>query len=243
MNGYAKVVGAAIAVIAVGAITLTLLSGSPPPGNAAAVSPRPSGPPSASPRVAEAPRSLPPASVITIAGAFVRPFSYALPIEPTFDFGATTQRYHEIRVPEWAEQGHPGGLIAQAIGGGRVDRCDAASAPLTLRRGPEAVFDYLASIPELTVTDQSDVTVDGRPARQATVTAAETEACPALHVWAEEGEPFIGGTSLRLVAVDVDGEHIVLTTYGEPYIPEWPALADHIIGSIRFSYMSSTPAP
>jgi len=242
MNSYAKLLGAAVAVIAVGALWLTLLRGSPSPGNAAAVSPTPSSLPSASPR-AEASRSFPPASVVNIARAFVRPFNYSLPIAPTFDFGATTQRYFEIRVPEWAEQGHPGGLIVRAIGGGHVDPCDRASAPLALDRGPEAVFEYLATIPEMTIRDELATTVDGRPARQATVTAAETKACPELHVWAEEGEPFITGTSLRLIAIDVDGEPMVVTTYGEPYIPEWPALADHIIGSIRFGYLPPSPAP
>ena len=236
MNSYAKVLGAAVVVIAVAALWLTFLRGSAPPGNAAAAPPTPSSLPSASPR-AEASRSLPPASFVQRASAFARPFTYSLPIKPTFDFGAMTQRYFEIRVPEWADQGHPGGLIVQAIGGGRVDPCDPASAPLILDRGPEAVFEYLASIPELTITDVSAVTVDGSPARQATVTAAETDACPELHVWAEEGEPFITGISLRLIAVDVDGEHMVVTIFGEPDIPEWPALADYIVGSIRFSYL------
>ena len=236
MNTYAKVLGAAVAVIAVGALWFTLLRGSPPPGNAAAAPPTPTSLPTASPR-AEAARSLPPASSVNRASAFVLPFIYSLPIEPTFDSGAMTQRYFEVRVPEWADQGHPGGLIVQAVGGGRVDPCDPASAKSTLDRGPEAVFDYMASIPELTITDMSAVTVDGRPARQATVTATETEACPELHVWAEEGEPFITGHTLRLIAVDVDGEHMVVTIFGEPDIPEWPALADYIVGSIRFSYL------
>ena len=242
MNSYAKVLGAAVAVIAVGALWLTFQRGNPPPGSAAAAPPTASSPPSASPR-AEASRSLPPASVVNRASAFVRPFTYSLPITPTFDFGSMTQRYFEVRVPKWADAGHPGGLIIQAIGGGRVDPCDRASASLPLDRGPEAVFDYLGSIPELTITDVSATTVDGRPARQATVTATETDACPELHVWAEEGEQFIAGPILRLIAVDVDGEHMVVTIFGESDVPEWPALADYIVGSIRFGHLSASPAP
>ena len=150
------------------------------------------------------------------------PFNYSLPIAPTFDFGAMTKRYFEVRVPEWADQGHPGGLIVQAIDGGRSDPCDGASDPLTLDRGPEAVFDYLATIPALTITDEMASSVDGRPARQATVTAAETDGCPALHVWAEEGEPFITGPRLRLIAVDVEGEPIVVTILGSLTSPSGP---------------------
>ena len=242
MNSYVKVLGAAVAVIAVGALGLTLLRGGAPPATAKIASPAPS-PRASAPTPAEPSQSLPPASVVNRASAFVRPFTYSLPIVPTFDFGAMTQRYFEVRVPEWADAGHPGGLIVQAIGGGHVDPCDRASAPLPLDRGPEAVFDYLASIPELTITDISATTVDGKPARQATVTATETDSCPELHVWAEEGEPFIAGPILRLIAIDVDGEHMVVTIFGEPDIPEWPALADYIVGSIRFGYLPSSPAP
>jgi hypothetical protein len=146
-----------------------------------------------------------------------------------------TKRYFEVRVPEWNNAGHPGGLIVQAVGGGRVDPCDGASAPLAIESSPQAVFDYLATIPELTVTESSATTVDGKPALQARVTAAAGRAdCPELHVWREEGEPFISEHDLRLIAVDVDGEPIVITIFGEPDEPTWPALADQIVESISF---------
>ena len=242
MNSYAKVLAAALAVIAVGAFWVTFQRSGTPSNTAGVVTPSPFLRPSGSSRATISP-SVPPASVLNRASAFMLPFNYTLPITPTFDLGATTERYFEVRVPEWADAGHPGGLIVQAIGGGRIDPCDEASDPLALDDGPDAVFDYLATIPALTITDDLATTVDGRRARQATVTAAETDGCPNLHIWAEEGEPFITGTSLRLVAMDVEGEHIVVTTFGEPYIPGWPALADHIIGSIRFGYLFSSPAP
>lgn len=242
MNSYAKVIGAAVAVIAVGAVSLTFPRGGTPPVTADVATPSSVPHASGSSRAVISP-SVPPAAALNRAANFVRPFNYSVPIAPTFDFGAMTERYFEVRVPEWADQGRPGGLIVQAIGGGRTDPCDEASDVLTLDRGPESVFDYLATIPALTITDELATTVDGRPARQATVTAAATDGCPELHVWAEEGESFITDTSLRLVAVDVEGEHIVVTTFGEPDIPEWPALADHIVGSIRFGYLFPSPAP
>ena len=170
---------------------------------------------------------------------FVRPFRYTVPSRPYFGKGVETDRYFEIRSSEWFEAGHPGGLVVQAVGGGRVDRCDAGSAPVDLGAGPQAVFDYLASIPELAVSETSATTVDGRPALQARVTAAAgTSACPKLHVWREEGEPFIDEVDLRLIAVDVDGEPVVITIYGEDGTPEWPTLADQIVQSIDFH-----PAP
>ena len=176
-----------------------------------------------------------PADVGT-ADTFVRPFDYVLPGAPVFDYGATEATYWEVRVPAYNDAGNPGGLIVQAIGGGRVDPCDGESATLPLDPGPDSVIEYLKTIPELTVTDESDTTVDGRPARQATVTATAGGAdCPGLWVWVEEGESFITDVALRLVAVDVDGEQIVVTIFGEEENPELPDLADAIIGSFRFA--------
>jgi hypothetical protein len=176
---------------------------------------------------------LPP--VVGTADMFVRPFDYVLPGAPVFDYGATEERYWEVRVPAYNDGGHPGGLIVQAIDG-LVDPCDGESAVLPLDPGADSVIEYLRSIPELAVTDESDTTVDGRPAKQVTVTATAGGAdCPEPWVWAETAEPFLSGLVLRLVVVDVDGEHVVMTVYGEPENPELPALADGIIGSFDFA--------
>lgn len=170
------------------------------------------------------------------ADMFVRPFDYVVPGAPVFAYGTTEATYWEVRVPAYNDAGSPGGLIVQAIGGGRVDPCDGQSATLPLEPGSDSVIEYLKTIPELTVTDGPDTTVDGRPARQATVTAIAGGAdCTGLWVWAEEGESFITDVALRLVAVDVDGEHIVVTIFGEQENPELPDLADAIIGSFRFA--------
>jgi hypothetical protein len=176
---------------------------------------------------------LPP--VVGTADMFVRPFDYVLPGAPVFDYGATEATYWEVRVPAYNDGGHPGGLIVQAIGG-LVDPCDAESAALPLDPGADSVIEYLRSIPELAVTDESDTTVDGLPAKQVTVTATAGGAdCPEPLVWADAREAFITDLVLRLVVVDVDGEHVVVTIYGEPENPEMPALADAIIGSFDFA--------
>ena len=177
---------------------------------------------------------LPP--VVDNADMFVRPFDYVLPGAPVFDYGGTEARYWEVRVPAYNDGGHPGGLIVQAIGGGLVDPCDGDSAAVPLGTGPDAVIEYLRSIPELTITNESDTTVDGLPAKQVTVTATSGGAsCPEPWVWAGAPESFITDLVLRLVVVVVDGEDVVLTIYGEPENPELPALADSIIDSFQFA--------
>lgn len=164
---------------------------------------------------------------------FARPFDYVLPADPQFDNAADDERYFEVRVPEWHDAGHLGGLIIQAVSGGRSDPCDATSAVVPLEPGADAVFTYLATIPQLTITDLPDTTVGGRPARQARVTSPElTAACPELYAWSDAAEPFI--TGVRLIAADVDGENVVVSIFGETGNPQWPAMADEFLASMRF---------
>ena len=170
------------------------------------------------------------------ADMFIRPFDYVLPGAPVFDYGSTEERYWEVRVPAYNDGGHPGGLIVQAPGGGLVDPCDGQSAVLPLDPGADSVMEYLRTIPALTVTNESDTMVDGRPAKQITVRATAGGAdCPEPWVWAEAAEPFLTDLVLRLVVVDVDGEHVTMTVYGEPENPELPSFVDRIIGSFNFA--------
>ena len=229
MNSYAKVAIAAVAVVAIGAVGLAVMrpGADTGPGVVTPNSPSPT---------AESTSPASPGTVPGTADTFVRPFDYRLPTYPRFEYGNRNSTYFETRVPAWAQDGHPGGLIVQAIGGGRVSPCEEASATRPIEPGAQAVFDYLAGVPQLTVSDPTSVSVDGRPGLQATVVADPgTGACPELRVWAESTETFITEVPLRLVAVDVDGENIVLAIFGEAENRDWPTLADEIVGSIRFN--------
>jgi hypothetical protein len=169
------------------------------------------------------------------AGNFVPPFRYTVPSRPRFGKGAETDSYFEVRSADLYSAGHPAGLIVQAVAAGRRDPCFLDSVAAPLDSGPEKVMDYLSKIPQLTVQEPEATTVDGRPALQARVTAKPgTADCPELHVWREEGEPFITEQDLRLIATHVDGKPIVITIFGEPDNPGWPALADQIVASIDF---------
>ena len=221
MQMYAKV-AAVVAVVAIGAVAVWQLGG-PGPG-------APTSPPSLSPTIV-AP-SATPAPTPRTAALFVPPFEYTLPPLPEFDYGAQNATYFEIRVPEWNNAGHPGGLIVQSIEGGRTDPCDQASAATTLEPGPVAVFDYLRSISRVAVTNEAAATVGELPARQATIVATPDAACPELWVWVEETESFISGMALRLVSFEVDGEHLVVTIFGEADNEGWAAMADAIVDEL-----------
>ena len=181
---------------------------------------------------------LDPSAAVQVSDPFVPAFTFSFPAEAEFDYGAVNETYFEVRVPAFADAGMPSGVIVQAIGAGRADPCDAASERLEIDPGPQSVIDYLKTISDLALTDEAATTVGGLPAVQATVTgASDTLACDEIYAWVEETETFsaipLDGPR-RLVAVDVGGEHVVLTVFGEDGNPSWPPMAAELIDSITF---------
>jgi hypothetical protein len=240
MPTYAKLAAAAVAVAAVVVIGVWQLG--PPPGPGAPTVPS-TAQPSASTPATPGPTAVPTART-GIADSFVRPFSFVLPGVPTFEIASSTDRYFEARVPEWFEDqpSHMGGLIIQAVGGGLTDPCDRTSTPMPLQSDPEGVFTYLKGIPGVTVTNESPTTVDGRPARQATLVATTSADCPEIWAWQHPSGSFITGAPLRVIAFDVDAEPIVIAIFGEPENPDLPALADEILASLTFRPVPSPGA-
>lgn len=230
MNGFSKLAIAAVAVVVVGLVGLSILGPGPGPGSP----PTPTPAPTASPTPV-----VTPAPTQSTSGLFQPAFTFTFPTGVTFDYGQVNATYFEVRVPEFNDAGHAGGIIIQAIGDGRADPCDGASAALPIAPGPNATIEYLKTIPELTVTNEGDASISGLPAREATVVAApETIGCPDLWLWVEETESFGSiprGMVLRMRAVDVGGEHVVLTIYGEAENAGWKDLADQFIASMEFA--------
>jgi len=171
------------------------------------------------------------------SGNFLVPFTYVLPEGVEFDYGTRNSTYFEIRIPAAADAGHPAGVIVQAIGGGRVNPCDPESPYLPLSAGSQAVIDYLKTVPDMTVTDDSETFVGELPAFQARVTARTgTPRCRDIRPWVEATEDFTDiprHLGVRIVALDV-GEHITFTVFGEASNPGWSEMADELIDSFRF---------
>jgi hypothetical protein len=169
------------------------------------------------------------------AADFRHPFSLTLPsgtlFAPGADYGPA---YFEIRIPAAAGAGTPSGLIIQATGGGRADPCTDAADPVAIEAGQAGVMPYLDAIPGVSVADVTSITLDGRPATEATVTFESADGCAALWPWAESPESLPDGAPLRVIAVDVDAEPVVLMVYGEGGNPTWDGEADAIVASIRF---------
>ena len=134
---------------------------------------------------------LDPGAALNSSDPFGVPFTFRFPSGPRWDLGTISSTWYEIRVPEYADAGHPGGLIAQVTGGGRTDPCDSSSTALTIEAGAQPVIDYLKTVPDLTVTDESEITIGSLPAAQARVTAGtETPTCEEIWPWMEKTEAF-----------------------------------------------------
>lgn len=224
LGEYARFAIASLLVAAVTVIVLGVFNATQDVGQRTTPSPVA---PSAKPRANE-----------QTSGNFAVPFSYVLPEGVEFDYGTRNQTYFEIRIPAAAEAGHPAGVIVQAIAGGRIDPCDPESAYFRIGRGPQAVFDYLKTVPDLTVTDESPASVGDLPAFQAHVTAAtETPTCEVIRPWVESTEAFTDIPRflvVRMIAVDVQGEHVAFTVFGESSNPGWPEMSEELIDSFTF---------
>ena len=177
----------------------------------------------------------PQAALARRAAGFSTPFWYVLPSGPEFAYGQNNANWFEIRIPEFAEAGHPGGVILQKIGhGGLVDPCDHLSNLAPIGAGPQGVIDYLASIPQLEVTSQAPATVDEWPAVQATLVATGTRRCPDVYPFFENTEPVPGDIPLRVVAFEARNEVFLFTVFGEGENPGFADMAEAYINSIRF---------
>jgi hypothetical protein len=245
MNTYTRLAVAAVAVIVVAVVGLAVLRPGPASNVGSGSSPSPS--PSASPSLSPSPTASP---VVWTAAEFQHPFTYVLPpIDFTWDVPISDAAYYAFRVPDPSGPGRSGyGVILRAITGGRIDPCAASSDPLPLPGGPQAVIDYLKTLPSVEVIDETPTTIGGLPAVQAFVeTGPATPDCPELRPFAkqdgvEEAEVITQapGVDIRVTVVDVAGDHVVLWTWSDQ--PRFYSVADALIASFRFQFPEASPS-
>lgn len=239
MNSYAKLAVAAVVVIAAGAVGLAIL----PRDDSRGVGTDPSPSPTVS--VAPSPSTTPaPTDVAGSAATFIHPFAYVLPAGVGWDDPAPYRRYSlEFRISDSGGAGVSAvGVIVRAFTGGRADPCAPSSADLPIPAGPDAVIEYLKTIPTVEVSGETPVTVDGRPAVQASVTLGSATAdCPDVRPFTADGLSeqtevisALRGVPVRVTAFDVDGEHLVLWTFLTGEDQSWYEVADELIASFRF---------
>lgn len=178
------------------------------------------------------------------ADGFEVPFSYHLPAGVGLVAGQSEYGFYQFRVPvAWDEYG--AGIIVRWVDSGRTDPCTDPSALLPLDPGPQAVVDYLKTVPTVEVRDVTPATLDGRPALRVALHVGEATAdCQDVWLWDGVGSISQNGgrnTDWLFWIVDVrDGEivtrpngsiHVVIFTQGGA---DWLPTAEEFVQSLRF---------
>jgi hypothetical protein len=170
-------------------------------------------------------------------------FSYVLPAEaglvvshdnPYPDF---YQFRRQVDAETW-----DAALVIRAVSGGRLDPCGVAGSGPKPLADPQAFIDYFRTIPTVSVSDVTSVSIDGHPGVSATLEfGPATTECPDVWLWYEDGSITQNGgrQPLRVTIVDVDGHHYSLLT-PLPDRPLYEASQD-LVRSIRFD-TSATPS-
>jgi hypothetical protein len=224
---------AAAFVVVIAAISLSILvpRGSTQPGGVASPTASPAASPFASPSLD--PRT--PSPLDGVATAFPHPFRYHLLESAGLVLSISDPTFYQFRVPKPGTDSWGNAIIVRLISGGRADPCKETSASVSLTGGPGAVFDYLKTIRQLTVSNQLAQTVSGLPAMRAAIEPTEPTAdCPDLWLWADEGSFTQNAgwdASSEFTVVDVDGDHVVIFANGDV---AWQTAAHQFIDSIHF---------
>jgi hypothetical protein len=237
MPSILRLAVAAALVVAVGAITRTVIA--PRPAQVGITGPSESASPTAAsptPHLIDPSRT--PSPLVGTASTFVHPFTYRLPADAGLIVDGSDPTWYQFRVPIPGTEGYGNAVIVRRIAGGRVDPCSETSPGKLLGGGPDAVIRYLEHIPQLIVTEKPATTVGGLTASSATFTPkAATPACPDLWLWAEEGSFTQNGswdTIGKITVVDVGGDHIIFMANTHSSDMSWFATAQEFIDSVKF---------
>lgn len=209
--------------------------------------PTPSPTPLSSGRITAGPTAAPQSPLATTAAGqtfspqdgavtgFAVNFTYHLPPDPGIIVNRTETGFWQFRIPRaGVADAYDGGVIVRAVTGGHADPCAEFSSIVPFPAGAQPVMDYLATVPSVTLTNVRAVTIDGRPALQASMhIGVGTAACPDLWLWNGAGSVTQNGgrpTDIDLRVIDIDGRHIAMYTVGA--LP-W-STGQEIVDSFRF---------
>jgi hypothetical protein len=172
-------------------------------------------------------------------------FTYHLPADAQIIVSRAPQGFWQFRVPDpiVADQ-YDAGLIVRAVTGGHADPCAEFSTIVDFPAGAQPVMDYLATVPSVTLTDVRPVTIDGRPALEASMhIGAATAGCPNIWLWNGAGSVTENGgrpADIDMRVIDIDGRHIAIYTVAGA---SWWPTAQRLVDSFRFDAPRPTGSP
>ena len=218
-----------------------LAGGSQPPTPQPTVAPSTPPPPTSTPAAVN--RSSEPDTAARTASplsgrafGFDHPFAYQLPANSGIVVSSDPHDVVQFRVPApGAVDSYQSGIGVRNVTGGRQDPC--TNSPVEpIGPGPQALVDYLRSVPTVHVSATEPVTVDGKPAlRFMMTTEGPTADCTDLHLWSGPAV-YTQNLGWRIPAedtvLDVGDDHVVIQVFGDD--PAWLGIGRELIGSIDF---------
>lgn len=170
-------------------------------------------------------------------------FSYVLPAgaDLVVAHDDPYMNFYQFRRQNLDDGSWAAALVVRAVSGGRQDPCGVTSSNSRPLADPQAFIDYFGTIPTLSVSDVTSVSIDGHPGLSATMQfGPATAACPDVWLWYEDGSITQNGgrQPRRVTVVDIDGHHYTLLT-PLPGDPLYEA-SQQLVQSIRFD-PSATP--
>ena len=171
------------------------------------------------------------------------PFSYVLPagaglvVSHDNPYANFYQFRRQVGAETWDHA-----LVIRTVSGGRLDPCGVSGSGPKPLADPQAFIDYFRTIPTVSVSDVSSVSIDGHPGLGATLEfGPATTDCSDVWLWYEDGSVTQNGNRqpVRVTIVDVDGHHYALLT-ALPDSPLYEA-SQELVQSIRFD-PSATPS-
>ena len=171
-------------------------------------------------------------------------FSYVLPAgaDLVVSHDNPYMNFYQFRRQNLDDGSWAPALVIRAVTGGRQDPCGVTSANNRPLADPQAFIDYFRTIPTVSVSDVTSVSIGGHSGLGATMQfEPPTAACPDVWLWYEDGSiTQNGGRQPRRVTVlDVDGHHFTLLT-PLPGDPLYEA-SQQLVQSIRFD-PNATPS-
>jgi hypothetical protein len=243
MYGFVRAAAAALIIGIVGtgtvALFVTRLGVGGPTSPTLSPSPSPSAAPTGPPGV-----FMTPSPLDGRAAAFPYPFSYHLPAGRGYVAGRVEGvPAYQFRIPTGPDS-YTDGVIVREVQGGRTDPCREFSQVQPFAAGPEAVIDYLATVPTIELNDVHEITLDGRPAMQGMVRIGDpTAECQNLWLWNGIGsitQNMSWGIDVPIWVVAVGTSHVAIYTFVPP---DRLAVAEEIVGSLRFDAPRPSPRP
>jgi len=177
--------------------------------------------------------------------SFDEPYSYTPPAGLALSNYEVDRQLVRIAAPSDREAD----FDVWSVGPNWIPTCSAPARTTKFEPTAATFIDYLRSVPELTVSAATPMTIGGSSATMVDITTAPgAKGCPGdgvVHLWKEAAMEtrLASGDTERIIAMDQGDSTLVFEVYGED-LPGWWTDAQAILDTITFQAAArALPAP